>query len=218
MSTRGVCGDGGGVGESTRFSVGGRTGVGGARERQSLGRHWRRRRRRDVMIKERATAGAVSATGRRIVPHLVRRWSVWRPSVWRRSECAGGVRDIVWRRRRRDTENEICGKKLSSRLRGSRPLVPDGGRRRQPSAFKYTLYLSQSHTYTHPYSYSFPLVYDFPLPFLHPRHLSPGPHILGTRGAAVDPAQRKLIVRRAKRPKTSAMVCWRWVAGVRLGF
>lgn len=149
MSTRGVCGDGGGVGKSTRCSVGGRTGVGGARERQSLGRHWRRRRRRDVMIKERA--GAASATERRIVPPPpVHRWSVWRPSVWRRSECAGGVRDIVWRRRRRRRrENEICGKKLSSRLRGSRPLVPDGGRRRQPSAFKYTLYLSQSHTYTH---------------------------------------------------------------------
>lgn len=166
MSTRGVCGVSGGVAESTRCSVGGRTGVGGARERQSLGRHWRRRR--DVMIKERVTAGAVSATGRRIVPHLVHRWPVWRPSVWRRSECAGGVRDIVWRRRRRDTENEICGKKLSSRLRGSRPLVPDGGRRRQPSAFKYTLYLSQSHTYAHAFLFILSRVW-FPFALPPPR-------------------------------------------------
>lgn len=44
--------------------------------------------------------------------------------------------DIVWRRRRR-TLDEICGKKLSSRLRGA----PDNSHRRQPSAFKYYILL-----------------------------------------------------------------------------
>jgi len=70
---------------------------------------------------------------------------------WRRLSAAS---DIVWRRRRRRTLDEICGKKLSSRLRrGHPPLRPvkppphpytqtnaTAGRRRQPSAFKYCVY------------------------------------------------------------------------------